>query len=109
MMFRCYCETAQGYEYWGGRGIQVCPQWRGPGGFIQFVKDMGPRPKGKTLDRENPEGHYEPGNVRWATPKQQLNNQRKDYTEDELIEMRKQAEQSAKTFEEEEAALGSGF
>ena len=36
---------------------------------------MGPRPDGKTLDRINPNGHYEPGNCRWADAKVQSENQ----------------------------------
>ncbi len=105
MMQRCTNKKNISYESYGGRGIQVCPQWQGEGGFIQFLADVGRRPEGKTLDRRNPEGHYEPGNVRWATPVQQGNNRRQNYQEDELIEMRKAAEETAKTFEEQEAEL----
>jgi hypothetical protein len=105
MLHRCLNKKCVGYEYWGGRGIQVCPQWRGPAGFIQFLADMGRRPEGKTLDRKNPEGHYCPDNVRWGTAKQQAHNKRGDYPEDELIEMRKAAEKTAKTFEEQEADI----
>ena len=38
---------------------------------MNFLRDMGPRPVGKTLDRINPQGHYEPTNTRWATPEVQ--------------------------------------
>lgn len=42
--------------------------------FEEFYDLLGPRPKGCTLDRINPLGHYEPGNVRWATVQQQTAN-----------------------------------
>ena len=42
--------------------------------FSEFVKCVGLRPKNYTLDRINPLGHYEPGNVRWATLEEQVKN-----------------------------------
>lgn len=42
--------------------------------FEEFLNHIGIRPKGLTLDRINPLGHYEIGNVRWATVKQQAEN-----------------------------------
>ena len=47
------------------RGIRVCRRWDE---FSNFLADMGECPgPGWTLDRMNPNGHYEPTNVRWAT------------------------------------------
>lgn len=45
--------------------------------FQEFYDEVGPRPEGKTLDRIDPWGNYEPGNVRWATHVEQCNNRRK--------------------------------
>jgi hypothetical protein len=67
------------YSRYGGRGITVCDRWLVPGGqgFLNFIADMGPRPVGKTLDRENPNGHYNPSNCRWADNDTQHANQRR--------------------------------
>ena len=57
-------------------GISVCPEWIN--NFEAFVAHMGPRPgPGYSIDRyPNNAGNYEPGNVRWATAVQQMNNRR---------------------------------
>ena len=56
------------------RGISVCDRWLD---FNNFIEDMGPRFGGKSIDRfPDKNGDYEPGNVRWATSKEQNNNRR---------------------------------
>jgi hypothetical protein len=64
-------------KYYGGRGITVCERWNGRLGFVNFLADMGKRPSGKTLDRINPDGNYEPTNCRWADDHEQRWNQRR--------------------------------
>ncbi len=54
--------------------VFVCPEWQDD--FAAFLRDMGPRPQGKTLDRIDPYGNYEPGNCRWATMQEQRANRR---------------------------------
>lgn len=71
MQRRCRNPNATRYERYGGRGIKVCERWKGEDGFANFLADMGERPDGKTLDRVNNDGNYEPSNCRWATPLEQ--------------------------------------
>lgn len=79
MKARCYNPNNHKYHSYGGRGIQVCAQWLGANGFNQFCTDMGPRPKGKTLDRTDNDGAYCPKNCKWATPHEQGSNKRNNH------------------------------
>ena len=73
MKSRCHCETDSHYKLYGARGIRVCEKWRES--FIAFYRDVGQRPSpGHTLERINNAGSYEPGNVKWATWKEQGRN-----------------------------------
>lgn len=75
MKDRCHNTRSPSYPRYGGRGIQVCDEWRKS--FVSFIAHVGDRPEGGyTLDRINNDGNYEPGNVRWATWTQQVANRR---------------------------------
>ena len=75
MIRRCTNPRSANYRLYGGRGITVCQEWRKD--FVAFLRDLGPKPTPThSLDRINNDGNYEPGNVRWATPKQQARNKR---------------------------------
>jgi hypothetical protein len=70
---RCRNPNATGYEYWGGRGIEFRFK-----SFEEFLADVGMRPSvHHSLDREDVNGHYEPGNVRWVTRGVQNQNRRR--------------------------------
>jgi hypothetical protein len=75
MRDRCYRVGTRSYPDYGGRGITVCDTWRAS--FEAFLTDMGPRPSPEhSIDRVDVNGHYEPGNCRWADRKTQARNVR---------------------------------
>lgn len=75
MIARCELPNRKGYANYGGQSVTVHPEWRRS--FEAFMEHVGPRPSpDHSIDRIDPSGNYEPGNVRWATPEQQANNKR---------------------------------
>lgn len=77
MIDRCCNPKNHAFRRYGGRGIRVCLAWRGKGGFARFLAHVGRKPSPvHSLDRIDVNGHYEPGNVRWATPAEQSRNTR---------------------------------
>jgi hypothetical protein len=65
MLTRCEIPSTSYYHRYGGRGIKVCDRWRGRGGFLNFLADMGEKPINTELHRKNGDGNYEPGNCVW--------------------------------------------
>lgn len=74
MKQRCTNVNHSDYKDYGAVGIFVCQRWLDS--FQNFLDDMGLKPSEiHSLDRwPNQAGGYEPGNCRWATPKEQANN-----------------------------------
>ena len=76
---RCKPEQAEKFPDHAGRGIEFRYK-----SFKEFLDELGPRPEPKfqySLDRIDNDGHYEPGNCKWATKKQQARNRRCDNCE----------------------------
>lgn len=74
MRTRCNNPKSTQYRFYGARGIKVCARWAS---FECFVADVGNRPSDQhSLDRVDPNGNYEPGNVRWTTHVEQCRNRR---------------------------------
>lgn len=68
---RCQNPKCKRYDEYGGRGIEFRFEY-----FEQFFAELGVCPLNKTLDRVDNNGHYEVGNVRWATSKEQYASRR---------------------------------
>lgn len=73
-MQRCTDPNTAVFKHYGGRGILVCEQWKDMNVF--FAENIQGWSYGLSLDRIKNHLGYEPGNVRWATKKQQANNKR---------------------------------
>lgn len=70
---RCLNPHVSSYPSYGGSGITICKEWSES--FQSFYACVGPRPSPQlTIDRIDNSRGYEPGNVRWATRLQQVNN-----------------------------------
>ena len=86
MVKRCNDPLTRGYQHYGERGISVCLDWDDgcSTGYEEFAAwvllNIGPKPSRKhSLDRVDPDGDYEPGNIRWATWKEQRANKRAEH------------------------------
>jgi hypothetical protein len=75
MIQRCTNPKFKQFKDYGGRGISLYPEWQVS--FQRFIDHIGPRPsKHHSVDRIDNSKGYEPGNVRWATSKEQTVNKR---------------------------------
>lgn len=76
---RCRDPHCERWERYGGRGIRVYPLWRDDYAAFRswILTELGERPTpNHSLDRIDNDGHYEPGNLRWSTKREQVLNRR---------------------------------
>ena len=74
MKNRCTNPHDSNYPNYGGRGISFAPEWAD---FNAFLASVGEKPSPQySLDRIDPNGNYEPQNIRWSSSKTQANNRR---------------------------------
>lgn len=74
MKTRCLNSKNEAFPQYGGRGIKICHEWVND--FGAFLRDMGPCPKGMTLERLENNNGYDPGNCAWRSYQDQQNNRR---------------------------------
>lgn len=71
MKFRCENPKNNRWHRYGARGISVCERWRKC--FTTFYQDVGPAPSPEhSLGRLDHDRNYEPGNVAWQSPEEQV-------------------------------------
>lgn len=80
MIHRCANPKHASYSHYGARGIQVCEEWQDYETFRLWALSNGYR-KGLSIEREEVDGNYEPGNCKWIERDEQMRNLRSHKTQ----------------------------
>lgn len=75
MKGRCHCKSRPDYKYYGGRGITVCQEWMDYKPFEKWALANGFQ-NNLTIERNDSNGNYEPGNCCFKTIAEQQRNKR---------------------------------
>ena len=78
MKTRCYNDGTPNFDTYGGKGIEMCEDWRDSYTAFRDWALLNGYSENLTIDRIDNSGNYEPCNCRWATVTQQVRN--RDYT-----------------------------
>ena len=74
MKARCYNKNNSHYHRYGGRGLEICEEWRENfEAFYEWAINNGYTEE-LTIERINNDGNYEPSNCTWSTNQEQSNN-----------------------------------
>lgn len=77
MKNRCYYKKHPEAKYWGGKGIEVCKEWKESFiNFYEWAMQHGYQDH-LSIDRIDSDGNYCPENCRWATSYEQVHNTRR--------------------------------
>lgn len=93
MKRRCLHPKSSDFKHYGGRGIELCSEWRTFEGFMKWDKFPEWKP-GLEIDRIDNDGNYEPSNCRWVSRAENTQNTRRNVLNREMARLIKRLHES---------------